>query len=117
MPVFAFEAMDNKGQKVRKEIEGANRDDAIAKAKGLGLHPTKISEKAGAVAEKSQRAPAGGGGTSGTTPSGRTAGAPAASGPGAAAGKSMRAAAAKAAAAPAPTVAAAAPRRSLVFGG
>ncbi len=45
MPVFAFEAMDNKGQKVRKEIEAGSRDDAIAKVKGMGFHPTAIKEK------------------------------------------------------------------------
>ena len=33
MPVFAFEAMDNKGQKVKKEIEAGNREDAISKIK------------------------------------------------------------------------------------
>src|SRR5438067_9953771 len=70
MPVFAFEAMDNKGQKVKKEIEAGNRDEAIVKVKGMGFHPTAIKEKAGAAASgrsggaavatatKSQKAPA-----------------------------------------------------------
>jgi type IV pilus assembly protein PilC len=70
MPVFAFEAMDNKGQKVKKEIEAGNRDEAITKVKGMGFHPTAIKEKPGAAAPgasqraapgapgKSQRAPA-----------------------------------------------------------
>jgi type IV pilus assembly protein PilC len=49
MPVFAFEAMDNKGQKVKKEIEAGNRDEAITKVKGMGFHPTSISQKAGAA--------------------------------------------------------------------
>jgi len=62
MPVFAFEAMDNKGQKVRKEIDAGNRDEAISKVKGMGFHPTAIKEKAGAPAAggapgASQRAP------------------------------------------------------------
>ncbi|MHC4391223.1 MAG: type II secretion system F family protein [Planctomycetota bacterium] len=46
MPVFAFEAMDNKGQKLRKKIEAGSRDEAIAKIKKLGLHPTAIKEEA-----------------------------------------------------------------------
>src|SRR5438067_1721663 len=45
MPVFAFEAMDNKGQKVKKEIEAGNREVAIEVESGstlsdaFGKHP------------------------------------------------------------------------------
>jgi type IV pilus assembly protein PilC len=59
MPVFAFEAMDNKGQKIRKEIEAGSRDDAISKVKGMGYHPTAIKEKPAVPGGASQRAPAG----------------------------------------------------------
>lgn len=55
MPVFAFEAMDNKGQKVKKEIEAGTRDEAIVKVKGMGFHPTKIESKAGAATAGSGR--------------------------------------------------------------
>jgi type IV pilus assembly protein PilC len=54
--------MDNKGQKVRKEIEAGNRDEAISKVKGMGFHPTAIKEKAGA--------PPAAGGASGRAPGG-----------------------------------------------
>ncbi len=47
MPVFAFEAMDAKGQKVKKEIEADSRDEALNKIRGLGYFPTKVKEKAG----------------------------------------------------------------------
>lgn len=47
MPSFTFEAVDNKGNKVKKEVEADDRDDAMAKIKGMGLFPTKVKEKAG----------------------------------------------------------------------
>jgi type IV pilus assembly protein PilC len=106
MPVFAFEAMDNKGQKVKKEIEAGNRDDAISKVKGLGFHPTAIKEKAGGApgGSTSTRAPAGG-------PAGASQRAPAGP-PAKTSGKSP----AKAPAA-APPDAAPAAKKAFVFGG
>lgn len=50
MPVFAFEAMDAKGQKVKKEIEAGSRDEALNKIRGLGYFPTKVKEKSGGAA-------------------------------------------------------------------
>jgi type IV pilus assembly protein PilC len=61
MPVFAFEAMDNKGQRLRKEVEAGNRDDAITKIKGMGFHPTAIKEKPGGPPAVSARTAAAGG--------------------------------------------------------
>ncbi len=67
MAVFAFEAMDNKGQKLRKEIEAGTREEAIGKIKGMGYHPTAIKEKPGGPASsgRSPGAPGGSGGGGG----------------------------------------------------
>jgi type IV pilus assembly protein PilC len=106
MPVFAFEAMDNKGQKVKKEVDASTRDDAISKVKGMGFHPTAIKEKAGGPpGGASQKAPAAGPGKPGA--SGKTAAAPKAS------GKAQAAAAAAAAGDLGPTPA----KKGWVFGG
>lgn len=57
MAVFAFEAMDNKGRKVRKEIEAPGRNEAIAKIKGLGFHPTAIKpvKRSGRTSQKVEK--------------------------------------------------------------
>jgi len=47
MGSYTFEAVDGKGNKVKKEIEADDRDDAMAKIKDMGLFPTKVKEKAG----------------------------------------------------------------------
>jgi type IV pilus assembly protein PilC len=47
MPTFTFEAVDGKGNKVKKEVDADDRDDAMAKIKGMGLFPTKVKEAAG----------------------------------------------------------------------
>ena len=47
MPSFTFEAVDAKGNKVKKEVDAEDREDAMAKIKGMGLFPTKVKEKAG----------------------------------------------------------------------
>jgi len=47
MTTFAFQAVDGKGNKVNKEIDAEDRDDAMAKIKGMGLFPTKIKEAGG----------------------------------------------------------------------
>ena len=42
MATFTFEAVDGKGNKVKKEVDAEDRDDAMAKIKGMGLFPTKV---------------------------------------------------------------------------
>ncbi len=43
MPVFAYEAVDKSGQRVKKELDAASKDDAIKQLKAQGLRPTKIT--------------------------------------------------------------------------
>jgi type IV pilus assembly protein PilC len=50
MASFTFEAVDGKGNKVKKDVEASDRDDAMAKIKGMGLFPTKVKEKEAAPA-------------------------------------------------------------------
>jgi type IV pilus assembly protein PilC len=47
MATFTFEAVDGKGNKVKKEVDADDRDDAMAKIKGMGLFPTKVKEASG----------------------------------------------------------------------
>jgi type IV pilus assembly protein PilC len=47
MATYVFEAMDSRGQKVRKEIDAPSRDEAIAQIRGMGLHPTAIKQRGG----------------------------------------------------------------------
>lgn len=47
MAAFTFEAVDASGKKVKKDIDADDRDDAMAKIKGMGLFPTKVKEKEG----------------------------------------------------------------------
>ena len=42
MPVFAFEAIKNDGQKVKSEVTAESKDEAIKKIQGQGLRPTRI---------------------------------------------------------------------------
>ena len=51
MSMFTFEAVDGQGNKVKKDIEAEDRDDAMAKIKDMGLYPTKVKEKAGGGGE------------------------------------------------------------------
>jgi len=46
MPVFAYEAIDQGGQKVTKELEAASKDDALKKIKSQGLRPMKVTLRA-----------------------------------------------------------------------
>ena len=50
MPVFAYEAIDGRGNKLRKAIEEANKQEALQKIRTMGLKPTKLQEKKGAAA-------------------------------------------------------------------
>ena len=43
MPVFAFEAIKNDGQKVKSEVTAESKDEAIKKIQGQGLRPTRIT--------------------------------------------------------------------------
>ena len=42
MPVFAFEAIKNDGQKVKSEVTAGSKDEAIKKIQSQGLRPTRI---------------------------------------------------------------------------
>jgi type II secretory pathway component PulF len=42
MPVFAFEAIKEDGQKVKSEVTAESKDEAIRKIQDKGLHPTRI---------------------------------------------------------------------------
>jgi type IV pilus assembly protein PilC len=63
MPVFAYEAIDGRGNKLRKAIEAANKQEALQKIRTMGLKPTKLQEKKGAKSADSDSA--GGGGKKG----------------------------------------------------
>ena len=43
MPVFTCEAIDQGGQKVKKEIDASSKDDAIKKLKSEGLRATRVT--------------------------------------------------------------------------
>ncbi len=49
MPVFAYEAIDGRGNKLSKAIEAANKQEALHKLRTMGLKPTKLQEKKGAA--------------------------------------------------------------------
>ena len=55
MPIFTYEAIDQSGQKVKKELDAPSQDEALKKIRQQGLRPTKIVPRKGAAA-----APAGG---------------------------------------------------------
>ena len=42
MPVFAFEAIKDDGQKVKSEVTAGSKDEAIRKIQDQGLRPTRI---------------------------------------------------------------------------
>ncbi len=47
MAMFTFEAVDGQGNKVKKDVDADDRDDAMAKIKDMGFFPTKVKETAG----------------------------------------------------------------------
>ena len=55
MAVFAYEAVNVNGQKVRQEVEAKSKEDAIKQLRSKGLRPTKVALKPG-TARKSQAA-------------------------------------------------------------
>jgi type IV pilus assembly protein PilC len=51
MPVFAYEAIDASGQKVKREVNASSKDDALKQISSQGLRPTRIAMKAKQAAE------------------------------------------------------------------
>lgn len=45
MAVFLYEALNASGQEIKDQVEALNKDDAVAKVRGLGYFPTKVIEK------------------------------------------------------------------------
>jgi type IV pilus assembly protein PilC len=50
MPTFSVEAMDNKGKRIKADIDASSANDAIAKLKQKGYKPMNVKEKAGSAA-------------------------------------------------------------------
>ena len=70
MPVFAFEAIKDDGQKVKSEVTAESKDEAIRKIEDQGLHPTRIkAEKKSPFGSKKS-------GFKGKKPSGKFGGKP-----------------------------------------
>ncbi len=44
MPIFVFEAVDNKGKKIRDEIEAPSKQEAKTKIQSMGYFPSSIDE-------------------------------------------------------------------------
>jgi len=49
VPLFAFEALDRSGQKVKQEINASSKDDAIKQIRSQGLRPTRVQLRPGAA--------------------------------------------------------------------
>ncbi|MBI3097815.1 MAG: type II secretion system F family protein [Planctomycetes bacterium] len=47
MAVFTYEAVDNKGKKIKADVEASNTQDAINKVHKMGLFPTTVKPKGG----------------------------------------------------------------------
>jgi len=45
MAIFTYEAVDNKGKKIKAEVEASNAQDAMNKVHAQGLFPTNVKEK------------------------------------------------------------------------
>ncbi len=62
MPIFAYEALNAKGQKETGEVDAANRNQAILDIRNAGLKPTKVTQRAETAATKqATKAPEAGG--------------------------------------------------------
>ena len=59
MPLFAIEAIDTNGQRVRKEVDAKSKDDAIKQARAEGLRPHKVMVKQGGADRKAAAKPHG----------------------------------------------------------
>jgi len=60
MAVFTYEALNSSGQEVKDEVEAPNKEEAVAKVRGLGYFPTKITEKVDRKKVAARKAAAGG---------------------------------------------------------
>ncbi|KAF0244023.1 MAG: type IV pilus assembly protein [Planctomycetota bacterium] len=45
MPIFTYEAVDNKGKKIKAEVDAANQQEAMTKVHAQGLFPTNVQQK------------------------------------------------------------------------
>lgn len=45
MPIFTYEAVDNKGKKIKAEVEATSQADAMGKVQAQGLFPTNVQQK------------------------------------------------------------------------
>ncbi len=45
MPIFTYEAVDNKGKKIKAEVEATSQQDAMTKVHAQGLFPTNVQQK------------------------------------------------------------------------
>ncbi|RME04247.1 MAG: type II secretion system F family protein [Planctomycetota bacterium] len=52
MPLFTIEAMDQKGNKLRKDIEASSKQEAVKKVRSMGYYPTKVKQKKGGSGKK-----------------------------------------------------------------
>ena len=52
MPVFAYEAIDRNGQKVRQEVDAPSKEQALQEIKAQGLRPTRVQLKPGGAKTK-----------------------------------------------------------------
>ncbi len=43
MPVFTYEAIDQSGQKIKRELDAPSKDEAIKRLKSQGLRPTRVT--------------------------------------------------------------------------
>jgi len=50
MALYAVEAVDSKGSKVKHEVSAEDREEAMARVKDMGLYPTRVDPKRSAVA-------------------------------------------------------------------
>ena len=56
MPVFIYEAMDNRGKEVRAEVDATSSEDAVNKIRSKGFFPTKVAPKGGRAAAQAAAA-------------------------------------------------------------
>ena len=69
MPTFTVEAMDNKGKRVKAEIDANSANDAIAKLKSKGYKPMNVKQKESAASAPAATAtPPGGGAAAAAVP-------------------------------------------------
>ncbi len=56
MPIFQYEALDDKGNEVKANIEALSSKEAISKIRNKGLFPTKVQAKGGSKKVKAKAA-------------------------------------------------------------